>query len=135
MKAESLGSTDVALLTAGGFVVQSLFYPACHGDISHVWGSSPLFPPLYRLQNPSASLELLLLCNEVGKVPGKPTALPAAQHTVAPLYGSSPQQGVIGRERCLLWGLQSPKTGASSSEPHVSPDALREQRGVRNRLP
>ena len=114
IQAESLGSTDVASLAAGRFIVQSLFYPACHGDISHVWGSGLLLLPFYRLQNPSASLELLLTCNEVGKVPGKPTAVPTARHTVAPLNSSSPQREVIGRKRCLLWGLRSPKTRVSS---------------------
>lgn len=54
IKAESLGSTDEASLTAGGLMVQSLFYPACRGDISHVWGSSLLLSPFHRLQNPSS---------------------------------------------------------------------------------
>jgi len=114
IKAESLGSTDVTSLTARGFIVQSLFYLACHGDISHVWGSSLLLPPFHRLQNPSASLELLLLCKKVGEVPRKPAAVPTARHAVAARYGSSRQREVISRERCLLRGLQTPKSGASS---------------------
>lgn len=36
---------------------------------------------------PQASLELLVICNEVGKVRGKPTAVPTAWHTMAPLDG------------------------------------------------